>query len=137
MGTVYFDAGIAEFNYDSTALQLHMPPNGIVLTPISGPPGTLSDGLLWYDSALDKFRARQNGATVDVIGGGGSYTDEEARDAVAAMIAAGTHSGIAFVYNDAGDSISATTTITELVYNRIDGNGDIRIDGNGDLRISS
>lgn len=41
---------------------------------------------------------------------GGAYTDEQARDVVAAMFAAGTHSGVAFTYNDAGDSISATAT---------------------------
>lgn len=38
------------------------------------------------------------------------YTDEEARDAVAAMIAAGTHTGISFSYNDSADSLSATVT---------------------------
>jgi hypothetical protein len=38
------------------------------------------------------------------------YTDERAQDAVAAMIAAGTHSGITFSYNDAGNSLSATVT---------------------------
>lgn len=41
---------------------------------VSGDPGTsyLGDGDLWYDSAAGKFRARQAGVSVDVIGGGGS-----------------------------------------------------------------
>lgn len=38
----------------------------------------------------------------------GGYTDEQARDAIAAMIAAGTHSGISFSNNDGADSLSAT-----------------------------
>ena len=39
-----------------------------------------------------------------------SYTDEQAQDAIAAMIAAGTHAGITFSYNDATNSLSATVT---------------------------
>jgi hypothetical protein len=38
------------------------------------------------------------------------YTDEMAQDATAAMIAAGTHTGITFTYDDAGNKISATVT---------------------------
>lgn len=43
-------------------------------------------------------------------GGGSSYTDEQAQDAVAALIAAGTHSGITFTYDDTGGRMSATVT---------------------------
>ena len=39
-----------------------------------------------------------------------AYTDEDAQDAAAALFAAGTHSGITFVYNDAAGSLSATVT---------------------------
>lgn len=39
-----------------------------------------------------------------------SYTDEQAQDAVAAMIAAGTHTGISFNYVDASNLLSATVT---------------------------
>jgi hypothetical protein len=38
------------------------------------------------------------------------FTDERAQDAVATMIAAGTHSGITFTYDDANNKISATVT---------------------------
>ena len=41
-------------------------------------------------------------------GGGGSYSDEQAQDAIAAALAAGTQTGISFVYNDTANSISAT-----------------------------
>lgn len=39
-------------------------------------------------------------------GGGSAYTDEQAVDAVATAIAAGTHSGVTITYNDAGNAIS-------------------------------
>jgi hypothetical protein len=39
-----------------------------------------------------------------------AYTDEMAQDATAAMIAAGTHTGITFTYDDAGNKISAAVT---------------------------
>jgi hypothetical protein len=39
-----------------------------------------------------------------------AYTDEQAQDATAALLAAGTHSGITFNYNDAGNAIDATVT---------------------------
>jgi len=51
-------------------------------------------------------------ATTDDLAEGASlyYTDERAQDAIAAALAAGTHSGISFTYNDAGNAISATIT---------------------------
>lgn len=39
------------------------------------------------------------------------YTDEQAQDAAAALIAAGTHLGISFSYNDAGNALSATAAV--------------------------
>jgi hypothetical protein len=38
---------------------------------VAGEPSTLSDGDVWYNSSSNKFRARENGASVDMIGGGG------------------------------------------------------------------
>lgn len=39
-----------------------------------------------------------------------AYTDEQAQDASAALFSAGTHTGITFAYDDAGNRISATVT---------------------------
>ncbi len=39
----------------------------VQIVPMAGDAGPLSDGYLWYNSATGKFRARQNGATVDVV----------------------------------------------------------------------
>jgi hypothetical protein len=42
------------------------------LNPIAGDPGTMADGDLWYNSSSGKFRGRQAGTSVDLVGGGGS-----------------------------------------------------------------
>ncbi|MGI4762499.1 MAG: hypothetical protein ACRYF0_17440 [Janthinobacterium lividum] len=54
-------------------------------------------------------------ARVGGSSGGGSgeqYTNEKAQDAVAALLAAGTHQGIEFTYDDAGNKLSAKVTAT-------------------------
>jgi Protein of unknown function (DUF2793) len=45
--------------------------NNAVLDPQVADPTTPSNGQLWYNSTTGKFRARQNGTSLDVIGGGG------------------------------------------------------------------
>lgn len=42
------------------------------LNPNAGDPGTVADGDLWYNSSTGKFRGRQAGSSVDLIGGSGS-----------------------------------------------------------------
>jgi hypothetical protein len=42
------------------------------LNPNPGDPGTVADGDLWYNSSTGKFRGRQAGTSVDLIGGSGS-----------------------------------------------------------------
>lgn len=45
-----------------------------------GDPGTVSNGDLWYNSATGRFRAHENGVSVDVIGGAapsGGWTDSD------------------------------------------------------------
>ncbi len=42
------------------------------LNPNTGDPGTVADGDLWYNSSTGKFRGRQAGTSVDLVGGGGS-----------------------------------------------------------------
>ena len=41
------------------------------------------------------------------------YTDEQARDAVAPMLVAGTHNAISFVYDDALDKVNATVDLSD------------------------
>jgi len=51
-------------------------------------------------------------ATTDDLPEGGAlyFTDERAQDAIAAMIAAGTHVGITFTYDDADNALSASVS---------------------------
>lgn len=42
--------------------------------PFAGDPSSPSNGDIWYNLSTNKFRARQNGASVDLIGGGGGGT---------------------------------------------------------------
>lgn len=53
------------------------------------------------------------GTTLSVTPGGGSYTDEEAQDAIAAAFAAGTHTGITITYTDGSNSFDLASTITQ------------------------
>jgi hypothetical protein len=50
--------------------------------------------------------------TLSASGGGGgvSYTDEQAQDAFAALLAQGAQSGISFVYNDASNKLDVTVS---------------------------
>ena len=49
-------------------------------------------------------------------GGGGGITTEDAQDASASMFTGGTHTGIAFSYNDSNNTINATVTATAGIY---------------------
>ncbi len=52
--------------------------NGLRITPAVGDLAGPVDGEVWYDSTTGKFRARQNGASVDLItvaSGGSSFVD--------------------------------------------------------------
>lgn len=64
------------------------------IDPINHPP-----------SGSNRFATEQ-----DLPAGGGSYTDEQAQDAIAALLAAGSHTGITFTYNDATNTLSAAVT---------------------------
>jgi hypothetical protein len=80
---------------------------GTISTPGAGS-GLLyakNDGHVWYKNSA--------GTDFDLTGStGGTYTDEQAQDATAALFAAGTHTGITFTYDDAGNKISAAVTAT-------------------------
>ena len=75
-GATYFESFIV-----SGASGLVTMKNNVVLDPQVADPTTPINGQLWYNSTSGKFRARQNGASVDVVGGGG-VTDGDKGDII-------------------------------------------------------
>jgi hypothetical protein len=87
--------------------------------------GGSAANLITYDNTTSGLTADDVQAAIDELaagGGGGGpadtdalpegstnlyFTNERAQDATASLIAAGTHTGIGFTYNDAGNSLSA------------------------------
>lgn len=45
---------------------------GVNLGSQAGDPSSTANGDVWYDSSTEKFRTKENGVNVDVVGGGGS-----------------------------------------------------------------
>lgn len=45
---------------------------GLNTGTFAGDPSSLTNGDIWYNSTTNKFRARENGVSVNIIGGGGS-----------------------------------------------------------------
>lgn len=61
---------VATFGTSSLVMQpnFDITTRGILLTPTTNT--FLSDGQLWYNSTTNKFQGRENGTTVDIVGGG-------------------------------------------------------------------
>ena len=94
---------------------------GLRLTPAAGDLASPVDGEVWYDSTAAKFRARQNGASVDVIGAGGGGS---------------TFSDAAFTLQDDGDAtrqakfqLSGLTTGTTRTFTLPDTSGTVLVSG--------
>lgn len=76
--------------------------------PATTDPTLVADGQSWLDTTSSPYtlKVRVSGAWVEVGATGSGYTDEQAQDAAAAMIAAGTHTGLTATYDDVGNTIS-------------------------------
>lgn len=74
LGVFVSDNSSAKATFGSTRLILandyFLQPQAIELRNVVADLSSPLDGTLWYNSTLNKFRGRENGATVDVIGGG-------------------------------------------------------------------
>jgi len=108
----------------------------IEIEGISGNPGTLRNGMLWYDSTAGAFKVRANGSTVNISsgggGGGGSGTVTSVAlsftggivsvsgspitgDGTLAMTIAGTSGGIPYFSSSSGWASSGALAANSLV----------------------
>jgi hypothetical protein len=67
-------SGVALRSAANTFTGLNRFDTGMQLTPQT-PPANPENGRIWYDSAAGRFRARENGLTVDLRGAGGGFED--------------------------------------------------------------
>ena len=64
--------------------------SAIGISGFTSDPSSLTNGDIWYNSTTNKFRARENGASVDMIGGGGGGVSFGTVDQIPVMNAGGT-----------------------------------------------
>jgi hypothetical protein len=110
--------GLAEFtNADTVLLPTHS----------SDPTGT-TEGEMIYNSTDDKIKI-YNGSTWEVVGN----TTENIEDIVGDMLVTnGTHTGISFAYDDAGDgAIDATVSVSSNAILDADNDTKIQVDEGG------
>jgi len=111
--------GLAEFtNADTVLLPTHS----------SDPTGT-TEGEMIYNSTDDKIKI-YNGSTWEVVGN----TTENIEDIVGDMLVTnGTHTGISFAYDDAGDgAIDATVSVSSDAILDADGDTKIQVEESAD-----
>jgi hypothetical protein len=87
------------FTYNETTNRLTVPI--VNHTPAAGDISSPTDGDIWYNSTTNKFRARQNGATTDVIISAGAGT-------VTSVNVSGGSTGLSF----SGGPVTTTGTIS-------------------------
>lgn len=113
---------------------------GINVGTHTADPSALSNGDIWYDSVTNKFRARENGASVDLIGAGGGITNTAANNEL--MKSDGTDAVPSGLFSTVDGNITLGTglvTIDRII--TADGTGaDIALDiitkGTGELTLS-
>ena len=86
----------------------------VVTQNLSDDPGTgVVNGRLYYSTSLNVLRLRAGGAWTTLAQGAG-FSAEDAQDAAASALGAGTHTGgIGVSYDDAGNAISITLSNNE------------------------
>lgn len=66
--------GVAKTFTTKQSFQASATNAGLNIVPVAGDPSSPANGDVWYNATTNKFRAYQNGAAVDIIGGGGTIT---------------------------------------------------------------
>ena len=94
------------FSYDDANNKLSATVTASGSGDVTGPAAAVDTNIALFDGATGKV-IKDSGVKLSDLT---TYTDEQAQDAVAAALAAGTHTGIAFNYDDTNNKISATVS---------------------------
>lgn len=103
---------------------------GVVFTEQSAPSSPAANDITLYaadnGSGTTVLRTKDSAGTVTTLGsGGGTYTDEEAQDAVGTILVDGTT--VDFTYSDATPSITAEVKATSITNSHISGSAAIAL----------
>lgn len=77
------------------------------LQQLASAPVSPTDGIIYYDTGLGHARIRTAGTWVEITNGT-VYTDQQAQDAIGALVAAGSDSGITVTYNGTSHTLNFT-----------------------------
>ena len=78
------------------------------LQNLASAPSSPTEGTIYFDTTVHNARIYSNGAWVVLTASTQPYTDNQAKDAAAAAIAAGTQTGLSVAYNSTTKAISFT-----------------------------
>lgn len=93
---------------------------GLRFGSVAGDPSTLSNGDVWYNTSTAKFRARENGATVDIIGttSAAGWTDDGAEIRLTTStdeVTVGPAAGTAGKFTVVGDTVGQKVAVIKMV----------------------
>jgi hypothetical protein len=94
---------------------------GLLIGSFTADPSVLANGDIWYNSTTGKFRAREAGASTDMIGGGGGasgWTDAGSEVHLTTStdeVTVGASGGTGGKFTVVGDTIGQITTVIRMV----------------------
>ncbi len=122
-------ADLASFGVRVTTASTSTYP-AIAIGSVAGDPSTLANGDIWYNSTSNKFRARQNGSTVDLISAAG-VTGSGAANEIAYWSSSSAITGSSTLLTD-GTYISIGSTVASTGVIRLANNTQIIHRNNAD-----
>ena len=100
---------------------------GLNLVPVAGDPSTLSNGDVWYNATLAKFRKRENGTTSDLSSGGAGEINTASNVGTAGVGVFKQKTGVNLEFKKINAGNAAVTITDDTANSEVD----IAIAGNG------